>query len=347
MRFLERGLAILLCVPFLAGCMGHKTPEEPQTALPDRCTAQEVETLEKESAGLTVWSTYWDCGNDLDTLQNEADNVDEISLFAASFQNGEVTIPDATTRMLKNIRRREQLQDKTIYLSIVNDVTENGKSIQKDTAILQKVLGTDEAAQNHAEQLVQLASENGFDGIEIDYEKIRKDLDLWQAFLNFEQKLLVLAEQAGLQVRIVLEPSTPVEQLHFPEGAEYVVMCYNLYGGGTEPGPKADLAFLQQVYEKFRALPNLSYALANGGYIWENGETSATQCRAAEAKELAEKAGVAPERDESSGALYFSYTEGRKTYTVFYADDQTLAQWAKCLAELTGEKVSVSLWRLS
>ena len=27
----------------------------------------------------------------------------------------------------------------------------------------------------------------------------------------------------------------------FSEGASYVVMCYNLYGNDTEPGPKADL----------------------------------------------------------------------------------------------------------
>lgn len=280
MNILERALAALLCLPFLTGCMGHKTAEEPETVEPDTCTVQEVEALVPESTQLTIWSTYWDCAGDIEVLQDEAEKVDEISLFAASFQNGEVTIPEPTTRMLKKIRRREQTKNKTVYLSIVNDVTENGKTTQKDTAILQKVLGTDEAAQGHAEQLVRLASENGFDGIEIDYEKIRKDLDLWQAFLKFEEKLLLLAEDAGLKVRIVLEPSTPVEQLDFPAGAEYVVMCYNLYGNGTMPGPKADFAFLQQVYEKFRVLPNISYALANGGYIWENDGTTATQCRA-------------------------------------------------------------------
>ena len=26
----------------------------------------------------------------------------------------------------------------------------------------------------------------------------------------------------------------------FSAGASYVVMCYNLHGNGTEPGPKAD-----------------------------------------------------------------------------------------------------------
>ena len=31
------------------------------------------------------------------------------------------------------------------------------------------------------------------------------------------------------------------DEPEFSEGASYVVMCYNLYGNGTEPGPKADL----------------------------------------------------------------------------------------------------------
>ena len=30
------------------------------------------------------------------------------------------------------------------------------------------------------------------------------------------------------------------DALDFSEGASYAVMCYNLYGNGTEPGPKAD-----------------------------------------------------------------------------------------------------------
>ena len=31
------------------------------------------------------------------------------------------------------------------------------------------------------------------------------------------------------------------DALDFSEGASYAVMCYNLYGNGTEPGLKADL----------------------------------------------------------------------------------------------------------
>ncbi len=39
-------------------------------------------------------------------------------------------------------------------------------------------------------------------------------------------------------------------------------MCYNLYGNGTEPGPKADWDFLREIHEKFRDLSNVSYAFS-------------------------------------------------------------------------------------
>lgn len=307
---------------------------------------QEVTILTPEAEDLTVWSVYWDCAEDASVLRSTADCYGAVSLFAAYFQEGEMTIQENTYQMLDKLRRRETTGDKTVYLSVVNDVVANGQTINKDTDILWQMLGTPEAAEAHAEELVNLAADNGFDGIEIDYEKIRKDLNLWQAFLQFEDALLEKADARGLKVRILLEPSTPVDQLTFPEGAEYVVMCYNLYGGGTEPGPKADFDFLRQMQEKFGALPNISYALANGGYDWENGSTKAAQKRRAEAEALAQANGAEPQRDPDSGALWFTYKDGGTTHTLWYADSETLALWAQTLSEAAGRKVRISLWRL-
>lgn len=343
----RRGLAALCCLPLLlAGCGKAQTPELPETADKSAGAEEEIMALAEVSEELTAWSVYWDCTGDLDTLKNQAEQVDAVSLFAAYFQDGELVIPAETDRMKDKIRRKDSLKETTVYLSVVNDVKAGDKTTQKDTEILWEKLGTDKAAKAHAEELVQLAKENGYDGIEIDYEKIRSDLDLWQAFLGFEKHLLSLAESEDLKVRIILEPSTPAEKLKFPKGAEYVVMCYNLYGGGTEPGPKADDAFLKEVFETFRTLPNVSYALADGGYIWEDGSTKAAQYRGTEAEALAEQYGKTPERDPDSGALTFSYRENGTGKTVWYADGETLAHWAETLRELAGGAVKISLWRL-
>lgn len=343
---LKRAAALALGLALLAGCAAQTPAPAVEDTTMELNAEQEVTALADEAADLTAWSVYWDCAEDAAVLRSTADSYDAISLFAAYFQDGELFIPEATQQMLDKIRRRDTTKDKTVYLSVVNDVKTGDTSSLKDTDILWQELGTPEAAAAHAEALVNLAAENGFDGIEIDYEKIRKDLDLWQAFFTFENELLQKAEAKGLKVRILLEPSTPVDQLAFPDGAEYVVMCYNLYGGGTEPGPKADTEFLQQMQQKFSALPNISFALANGGYDWENGSTKATQIRRAEAEALAEDAGVIPERDPDSGALYFTYKDGLTTHTVWYADTDTLTHWAQTLSTAAGQNVRISLWRL-
>lgn len=191
-----------------------------------------------------------------------------------------------------------------------------------------------------------MARENGFDGIEIDYEKIRKDRSLWQLFLAFEEILLPLAEEAGLGLRIVLEPGIPAETLPFPQGAAYVVMCYNLHGIGTEPGPKADLAFLRALYDRFAGLPNLSFALANGGFDWEEASGKAVSLTEKDAAALAEAHQVLPRRDAASGALSFSYTQDSTRHTVWYADSETLALWAAELDACAGKTVPISIWRV-
>ena len=49
MNILERALAALLCLPFLTGCMGHKTAEEPET-VEEETLSEESETEEDGSA---------------------------------------------------------------------------------------------------------------------------------------------------------------------------------------------------------------------------------------------------------------------------------------------------------
>ena len=332
--------ALCLGAVLLSGC-GKKTAEP--IVQTDDAALREVQALASCTDELTVWSAYWDCADDIDVLRQSSGQVQAVSLFAVSFEDGQLILPDATSRMLKKLSRGESTQDMQVYLSVVNDAVQDGKTTQKDTNILHTLLGTEQAARAHAQELVQTAKDNGCDGIEIDYEKIRSDMTLWQDFLRFEKLLLAEAQSAGLSVRVILEPSTPAEQLDFPDGAEYVVMCYNLYGSGTEPGPKADTAFLGELYERFAALPNLSFALANGGYDWEDGTQTAQSVTAAQAAALCNGT---PERDADSGALHFTYKDGGKTHTVWYADETTLQTWTECLNKVSGGKVKISLWRL-
>lgn len=338
----------MVLVSAVIGCTGSGKEAEagPVPELGSSYAKDEVHALAEAADKTAVWSVYWDSADTMSVLRSERESIQAVSLFEAYFKDDEVVIPEASEKMLSQIRNREATKDMTVFLSVVNDVDQNGTIVQKDTGILKKCLGTKEAARAHAENLVEIVSERGYDGIEIDYEKIRSDQELWADFLQFEQFLLEEAAGKDLKVRIILEPSTPVEELEFPDGAEYVVMCYNLYGNGTEPGPKADADFLRKMYDRFGNLPEISYAFADGGYDWEADSKKAQQLRASEAAALIETYEAEPVRDEASGVLYFEYTKGGKKHTVWYADEETLKIWADWLREWGADPLRVSLWRL-
>ena len=353
--YLNKIVCILLAVSALSACAAGKTESAEKDApaviglqRADTESVAEIKALSAESDALTLWSTYWDNDNDLVAMRELAGGHEDISLFAAYYKDGEIFVPEATTHSMNELRRKSLTSDKDIYLSIVNDNEKNGKTEHKSTELLCELIGSKENAEAHAKELVDLAVRNGYDGIEIDYEKIRKDLKLWEAFLVFENKLLAEAKEAGIKVRILLETQTAMSELEgrFPEGPEYVIMCYNLYGGGTEPGPKADPDFLAEIYEKFKNLPNTSYALANGGYEWIDEEKNASQIKRADIERILSEQEIVPVRDEQSKALYFNYKLKGKEHTIWYADEKTLSEWAKKLTELSGGKVKISYWRL-
>ena len=267
------GAALLGGCSWIGGCASRQEDAGSAGLDTESVAASEIEALSDECALLNAWSVYWDATGDVSVVAEHANELSAVSLFAASFEDGSLVVPDATSRIVRRLRADDRTAGMPLFLSVVNDVKNGENVVQKDTEILVSLLETDDSCCRHAAELVSLAADGGFDGIEIDYEKIRDNLALWERFMVFEESLIAQAADEGLRVRIVLESSTPVDELAFPDGAEYSVMCYNLHGGGTLPGPKADYAFLDELAERFGSLPSVSFALANGGYSWKAGTT--------------------------------------------------------------------------
>ena len=292
-----------------------------------------------------VWLAYWDDEDYIAKLSEAGYNTDIICMFEAYFDGaGRIVTEDSVIEQYEAVKSRPEAADKKFYLSFVNDVVENGVSSQKDTEVLYKVLSDPEG---HAEDIVNTAKEHGFDGIEIDYEKIRGDLTLWALFTAFEEQLIIKADQAGLGLRVILEPSTPVESILLPAGPEYVVMCYNLYGYGTKPGAKADREFLYELCERFKPLyGNIGFAFANGGFDWNLSRDSITALSDAKGRELIEAYKAVPERDTDSKALHFTYEDGKEKHEVYYADDETLRFWKSVVEEKYGGNARISLWKI-
>ena len=303
------------------------------------------ENIEDENK-VSVWVTYWDTEGLMEELNVWEPYIKQINYFAAYFkEEGRLFVPQPTVETKESINRLLQGSELPEYLTIVNDQElEDGTSALKSTDLLYNLFESEETMIKHINDILQVTLDDGYDGIEIDYEAIRDDMALWDKFLTFLNLLTKVAKDNNISLRVLLEPSTPVDDIQFPEGIEYIMMCYNLYGHGTEPGPKANRDFLIEMVEKMKKVSNRrGYALATGGFDFSSdGKTIAVTM--AKAIDLQSIEGKDSYRDEQSQCMVFTYTKQNLAHEVWFADEDTLKYWTKVLIE-EGEK-NISIWRL-
>lgn len=301
-----------------------------------------------KASQLSTWVVYWDeedVSSEIDYIQLF---IEEIISFAAYFdKNNEIFIPENMINL--HLSLKSSLDDTSIvhYISVVNDkINKDGSSSLKDKELLYSLLVNEKEREEHIRNLVDLCLENGYDGLEIDYEGLKNDETLWPYFLEFCSSLYEALSFHDLKMRVVLEPSAPIEIYNFPQGPTYVMMCYNLYGIHSGPGPKADGAFLEKLSLKTQGLPGkTNFALATGGFNWDSdgGITAITE---EEANDLMRKYKVEPTRDKDSQCLVFQYIEENNIHhEVWFADGITLSNWINLLKNKGNE--NFSLWRLN
>jgi len=221
----------------------------------------------------------------------------------------------------------------------------NGKSSLKDQNLLEELLKNETTRNQHIDDIISLAKANGYEGLEIDYERIRKNYDLWALFIDFIIELNARCENEGLKLRIVLEPTTPFDKAEFPEGPEYVMMCYNLHGTHNDPGPKADFEFIENLIKDMKTIQgDKNFALATGGFDWSS-DGKVRALTEEQAFSLLNESGSNVQRDAGSGSLNYKYSDKSDIlHEVWFADDITLNGWIKTIEE--NGTFGISIWRL-
>lgn len=299
------------------------------------------EALFKNIDYLSSWIVYWDLNvnNEIERLNNK---LDSLSYFAANFnEENKLEVPE---ELLKYYNDTKEYSFKK-YITIVNDVIyDNGKSSLKDKEVLREVLNNDISRSKHINEIINLAKEYNFDGIEIDYEQIKDDLDLWEKFFLFIEELQEYAKINNLDLKVVLEPNIPIDKLEVVEGPTYVIMCYNLHGSFSKPGEKANIEFIEDILGKMDVIKAKKiFAIATGGFDWdENGTTKSVSEE--QANEILSEYNIKAKRDDNSKYLYFNYVDKEDIkHEVWYADGYTLEYLFKPIIE---EGFDISLWRL-
>lgn len=291
-----------------------------------------------------AWYVYWDADVwDEFLLLTEKTELSAASMFSCYFsEDGQIYMPEGIS-VLREMA--EELTFPVTYLSFTNDVQHNdGSAAQKDPEFLRDLWADAGRTEETASAMLAMARFLGADGIEIDFENI-KEPELWTDYAQFLELIWDKAQAEELSMRVVLGVNTPVEDLDFPLGPEYSVMCYNLYGTHSGPGPKADIDFLKKIAVKFSKLQHVTYALATGGFEWNDDGIVIRSLTQESAETLAEESACKPGRDMSSGGLYYTYQDNGKKFTVWYADAKTLATWRSAILEVDSG-AEFDLWRV-
>ena len=293
---------------------------------------------------LGVWLPYWEAEDALTELEALQGNVDAAIAFACIFdaQDRPLMLPE-TEALFAAITQACTGTDSVAYLSIVNDVeTSPGQYDNKSKPLLERLLADEAAISRHLEDLVRLIDRYDLRGLELDYENLKGDTALWLQYATLISRLWDVCARDAIRLRVVLPWDAP-KYAALPAGPEYTVMCYNLFGYHSGPGPKADIPFLTETCALYQNQPYTTrMAFANGGFAWrDSGISALTQT---EAEALLQGAAVTPTRDAASQALTATFTVDGETTTVWYADTATLAAW-RAVCESSGF-LSSDLFRL-
>lgn len=320
--------------------------KEDEEIASDDDLAEEIEIVEnpvQKYSTLSTWAAYWDYATAIEEIDALGDELDTVVCFEALYGSDGRTIlhPEGCDALL-DLLKANYSGKKTIYLSYTNDCQNpDGSYTQKSVDLLRAVFSSDAAIDQYSSEMVADCKSAGVDGLELDYENMRKDDSLFAGYAQFISALAHKCSEAGLSFRVATEYQSGIKCM-LPDGPEYVVMCYNLYGYGTEPGPKADAAYLGQCFDNFAYLSHVNFAFSLGGFKWNDGNISALTEN--EALALLATSGAQLSYEPSGGAYYsFNEADGSAS-TVFYADANTINTW-KNLLKSKGAN-AFSLWRL-
>lgn len=188
------------------------------------------------------------------------------------------------------------------------------------------VLGTPESRDAHASAIAQLATQNAYDGIDIDYEKLPAS-----ARANFTAFLQALAQKlhaANKKLSVTVYAKTSDSQNWSGPGAEdwpaigqiadsVKIMAYDYSWSTSAPGPIAPLEWLDQVATYAQGVipaAKIMMGLPWYGYDWNSAGATANMSYSA-ATLLAQNNGATVSHDVN-GEATFTFS----THTVYFQD---------------------------
>ena len=324
----------------LAACQA--APAIPAT--PGDVAMPTVDSTPEPASGrpdVTIWAPY--AGQlEVETLTANADLIREVNFFWYELGGDGQIVGGVKSKLALDTAR-------DLGLRVVPSVVNRGFS--RDAVLA--AIGTSDARRAHINAILGLVRNNGYDGIDIDYESLSAEDR--ETFTQFVEELAAALHAEGKLLSIAVHAKTddagtwsgPAAQDWPRLGAAvdaFKIMTYDYHYGTSEAGPIAPIAWIVEVlaYAATVVPPAKTYAgIHFYGYEWVGSSGTGIEWR--EAVKTARQQAVTPQRDES-GEAWFTYDDGR--FTVYYADAENLRVKLAAINAAHPDIAGIAIWRL-
>jgi spore germination protein len=263
---------------------------------------------------ISAWVPAWDA-NAVPILGEHAGSLDESNpgWFAAG-ADGSVVVSHA-----EDPRLRAALTGTLLLPTIKNNA-----SGSFDGNLMATIVNSPSLREKHAEAIAQIVAQHGYDGIDVDYERMPTTAKA--GFSAFVQLLGAKLHASGKRLSVTVYAKTAEEDWSGPGAQDWAaigavadsvkIMSYDYHWSTSSAGAISPLAWLDQIAtyaEKTIPAQKIMMALPWYGYDWLG--TQGTDVTYASALAKAQTSGVTVGRDENGEA---TFTYGQRT--VFFQD---------------------------
>ena len=290
---------------------------------------------------VTVWAPY--AGFlEQQTLTENAGVVDEVNfVWYTLHERGKIEGSVLSSQALAAAREA--------HLRVVPTIANSGF----DRDIVLQAIGDPADRTRHVQELAALVEENGYDGLDVDYESLAaEDREVFSLFI---EELAGALHDNGRILSIAVHAKTddagtwggPAAQDWRRLGAavdEFKIMTYDYHYAGGEAGPIAPLEWVDQVLDYAATIvpPELTWVGVHFyGYDWLGNAAEGLEWQQVVKRAAQNDAQI--QRDEP-GEAWFTYDDNR--HTVYFTDAQALDERLVYLMERHPRLAGAAIWRL-
>ena len=217
------------------------------------------EDAEPQEIQLLGWIPYWDQKNSFESFQKNVELFDYVSLFWYRLDAaGDIKTYDAAfeDEEIINFARKNNVK----VLAVVANLPDYFEGGNWDYKRVDKVISSTAARKAHIQVLIGLAAEHNFDGINIDYEALKRNQrENFTAFIEeFAQALHKEGKILGVAIHPKTSENNPAEDngsaaqdwKRLAQSADQLyLMTYSEHYLGSFPGPNASPAWVDKILD--------------------------------------------------------------------------------------------------